>query len=47
MQAALKACAELNERLAPVRAGLPGGATWQEVIAEANSQNVDLCAKYM
>ncbi len=46
-QAAVKACAELNGRLAPIRAGLPAGATWQEVIAEANAQSIDLCAKYM
>ena len=47
IQAAIKACAELNERLAPVKASLGAGATWQEVIIEANNQSIDLCAKYM
>jgi hypothetical protein len=33
--------------MAPVKASLEAGATWQEVIIEANNQSIDLCAKYM
>lgn len=45
--AALAACDILKERLAPARAKLGPGASWQEIIWEANSNNVDLCARYM
>jgi hypothetical protein len=30
-----------------VKASLGAGATWQQIIAEANNQSIDLCAKYM
>jgi hypothetical protein len=36
-----------QERLAPVKASLGAGATWQQIITEANNQSIDLCAKYM
>ena len=46
-QAAQKACAILKERLAPVRDELGPGASWQEIIQEANTADIDLCARYM
>ena len=45
--AALGACEMIKERLAPARAKLGLKATWQEIIAEANKNSVDLCAHYM
>jgi len=45
--AALKACDILKERLAPARAKLGPKASWQEIIMEADANNVDLCARYM
>ena len=47
VQAAQKACAILKERLAPVREELGPDATWQEVIQTANTEDIDLCVRYM
>ena len=41
------ACEILKARLAPYRAKLGPKATWVDVIREANSNNVDLCAHYL
>jgi len=45
--AAIKCCEILKERLQPIRDELGAGATWQEIIAEANGKDIDLCARYM
>ena len=33
--------------MAPVRDQLGPGASWQEIIQEANNEDIDLCARYM
>merc|ERR1719300_680610 len=46
-QAAIRACAILNQNLAPSKDRLGPNATWQDIVTDANRSNVDLCAKYM
>jgi xanthine dehydrogenase/oxidase len=45
--AAIKACEILKERLSATREKLGKDATWPEIIAAANTAEVDLCARYM
>jgi len=45
--AAIAAAEMLKARLVPAKEKLGPKATWQEIIMEANSNNVDLCAHYM
>ncbi|XP_049943149.1 uncharacterized protein LOC126419914 [Schistocerca serialis cubense] len=44
--ATLRACEELSNRLAPIKAKLKD-PSWQELIAAAYSANVDLCSTFM
>nr|XP_018909624.1 PREDICTED: indole-3-acetaldehyde oxidase-like [Bemisia tabaci] len=46
-QGVIVCCDILLERLSPIKAKLSPGAKWQEVIATAAAENVDLCALHM
>jgi len=45
--AAIKACSVLNGRLQATRKKLGASASWNEIITEANTNNIDLCARAM
>ncbi|XP_062502119.1 xanthine dehydrogenase/oxidase-like [Corticium candelabrum] len=44
-QAVLQACQQLNERLKPIRKGLPEDATWKDVIKKCKDEDRDLSAR--
>ena len=46
-QAAIKACTILNSNLAQIKAKLSSLASWEDIVTEANLENIDLCARYM
>jgi len=43
--AAIDACTKMNQTLAPVKKQLPANATWQQIVAAALGQGIDLQAK--
>ncbi len=44
--AIIQCCKELNSRLEPIRQMMPAGYTWEELIAKATSEKLDLCSRY-
>lgn len=46
-QGVIICCDILLERLSPIKAKLGSDAKWQEVIAAAAVENIDLCAIHM
>ena len=45
--AAIKACDDINQKLAPIKNQLGPGASWTEVIGAADAADVDLVSRYM
>ena len=45
--AAIKACEDINQKLAPIKDQLGPGASWTEVIGAADAADVDLVSRYM